>query len=216
MKAVNRNFRSVVAVACLFMVSNLYGKDSKTRTAASSLSLQTLQDEISRLQSEVETLKSSQKVMAGQNALVTTNRTFFNTGIELFIPHQRTFTSEVDTGLGAFVGLGQYFGEHHVAALSFEWDLYPAFSLRYRYEFHFSNPSLAFGPTVGYKVRLANLNPWDNFISNPSDLKNSYFFAGAMAGFPMQNSMATLELLYLTNQQTFILLNVGIQFFFSG
>ncbi len=209
----NRIFLSLMIASCFLAAPPSWAKTSKAKEEKVAKD-DNYQEQINRLQNEVDSLKKSHLVMFQKGNLLFANRTYVKAGIELLIPHRRTFISQTDTGLGAFVGLGQYFGENHVADLGFEWDLYPAFSLRYRYEFHFSNPSLAFGPVIGYKVKLANVNPWDNFIENAGELKNSFFFAGMMAGFPMQNSMATLELLYLTNKQTFIMMNVGIHFFF--
>jgi hypothetical protein len=176
--------------------------------------IQSVQSQVDKLSNDIDKLRSETNAVSQRTSLSTSNRTYVKAGFALLVPRRRTFPTAVDSGLGAFVGIGQYFGEHHVADFSAEWDFYPSFSLRYRYEFHLASPSLTVGPVVGYKIKIANIKPWDNFADNPEVIKNSFFFTGLLVGFPLNNAMATAELLYMVNQQNWFAMNVGVHFFF--
>jgi hypothetical protein len=171
-----------------------------------------MQTEIDKLQSEVTRL--AQSVPNPNPFAHYANSFFFKTGFELLVPRQRSLPTAADTGLGLFIGVGQYFGENHVAEFGAEWDFYPSLSLRYRYELHFNSPGVAVGPEIGYKVKVASVNPWDNFIDDPSQIKNSFFFAGLLLGFPLNGALGTIELLYLVNQQNWFQTNFGVHIFF--
>ena len=128
-------------------------------------------------------------------------------------PRARTLDFQSQTGLGLFVGLGHYLGRNHVADLSFDWDLYPSLSIRYRFEVHSKSPALTFAPVLGFKTRAAELRPLDDYLEFPERVKGSFWMFGFLVGFPLEHAMVTLELLYLTNQQAFLLFNGGVHFF---
>lgn len=172
-----------------------------------------LDESVRQLEGEVEILKAQNKMVIQHTTLGFLNQTYLKGGVSLVLPRARTIDFRTDTGLGAFLGIGQYLGRNHVVDATFEWDLYPSFSLRYRYEIHLSSPVVTIAPVIGYKVKAASLGPFDNFIDQPQSIRSSFFFFGGLLGFPMTRSLATVELLYLINQQQFIFANVGIHFF---
>lgn len=174
--------------------------------------IEAIQSQLDKLGAEINRL--AQSVPNSNSFARYTNSFFFKAGLELLVPRQRSLPFAADTGLGFFIGVGQYFGEHHVAEFGAEWDFYPSLSLRYRYEMHFNSPGVAVGPVIGYKVKVASVNPWDNFVDDPSEIKNSFFFAGLLIGFPLNGALAAIELLYMVNQQNWICTNFGAHIFF--
>lgn len=173
-----------------------------------------LEHVVEQLDANIDVLKEQQKLVIRRSTLWFRDETYAKAGGSLVVPRSRTFSFRTDTGLGAYVGMGQYFGRNHVADLAFEWDIYPSLTLRYRYEFHHENPDITWGPVIGVKIRMAEIAPFDNFLDQPNQLKSMYTLFGIMLGFPMSRSLATLELLYVSNFQAFLFSNVGIHFFF--
>jgi len=181
--------------------------DLKTR-------LSTLEKSVQELDSEIEVIKAQSKMMIQRTSLGFLNQTYLKGGFSLLLPRSRTFDFNTDTGLGLFAGIGQYFGRNHVIDLSFEWDIYPSLSVRYRYEIHRESPALSFGPVVGYKVRAVDARPLDNFLARPEEVSTSFFILGGIASFHMNRSVVFLELVYLFNRQAFLTANAGVHFFF--
>jgi len=173
----------------------------------------TLSNEMERLGAEMEVLRHQHKIMIQRTNVGFLDGFYMKAGLALVLPRSRTFTFRTDTGLGAFAGLGQYFGRNHVADLSFDWDMYPSLSLRYRFEIHSESPHITWGPVIGIKVKMANLRPFDNFLDKPDEVANRFYMFGAMVGFPMGRSLVTLEFLYLANTQSIFMTNVGMHFF---
>lgn len=173
-----------------------------------------LEKAVDQLDAHLDVLKEQQKLVIRRSSLGFRDETYAKAGGSLVVPRSRTFDYRTDTGLGAYVGMGQYFGRNHVADLAFEWDIYPSLSLRYRYEFHHENPDITWGPVVGAKVRMAEIAPFDNFLDKREVLKSMYGLFGLMIGFPMSRSLVTIELLYVANYQSFLFSNIGIHFFF--
>lgn len=176
--------------------------------------LSDLEESIDRIEAELDVMRSQSKMVISQTQLSFLNRFYVKSGLGIILPRSRTFSQKTDTGLGAFFGIGQYFGRHSVGDIAFEWDIYPSLSVRYRFELHPETPKFTFGPLLGYKIRIASVGPWDNFIDSAESLKDSYAFFGAIIGFPMANSLLSLEFTYLFNDQTFLVMNVGIHLFF--
>lgn len=175
--------------------------------------LDKFEDILERLEGEVEILKAQNRMVIQRTTLSFADQFYFKGGVSLLIPRARTFPFTVDTGLGAFVGVGKYFHRNHVFDLGLEWDLYPSASLKYRYEIHLSSPLMNLGPIIGYKLRLANLRPFDNFLEQPLETQGSFYLVGAHLGFPMSRSVVGLEALYLFNSQAILVGNVAIHFF---
>ncbi len=173
-----------------------------------------LEESIDRIEAELDVVRSQSKMVINQTQLSFLNKFYLKSGLSIILPRSRTFSQRTDTGLGAFLGIGQYFGRHSVGDIAFEWDIYPSLSARYRFELHLENPKFTFGPLLGYKVRIANAGPWDNFIDSADSLKDSFAFFGVILGFPLSISLLTLEFNYLFNDQTFLVANAGIHMFF--
>lgn len=176
--------------------------------------LSDIEEAVERIEAELEVIRSQNKMVINQTQLSFLNKFYLKAGLTIILPRSRTFSQRTDTGLGAFVGLGQYFGRHSVADLAFEWDIYPSLTARYRFELHPESPKLTFGPLLGYKVRIASAGPWDHFIDSTESLKDSYTFFGAILGFPISRAMLTLEFSYLFNEQTFLVANTAFHLFF--
>lgn len=173
-----------------------------------------IEEAIERIEAEMEVMRSQNKMVISQTHLSFLNRFYMKAGLSIILPRSRTFSQRTDTGLGAFLGVGQYFGRHSVGDIAFEWDIYPSLTARYRFELHTEVPKFTFAPLLGYKIRIASAGPWDHFIDSPDALKDSYAFFGVLLGFPLPNSMLTLEFCYLFNEQTFLVANTAIHLFF--
>lgn len=173
----------------------------------------TLETQVEQLEAEMDVVREQHKYLVHRDTLGFLDQTYLKAGGTLISPRARSFAFRTDTGLGAFVGVGQYFGRNHVGDFAFEWDLYPSLSLRYRYEFHVDTPNVTWGPVVGLKMRMAEIKPFDNFLDRPQDLKSAYGMLGLILGFPMGRSLVATEFLYLFNQQAFFFLNIGLHFF---
>jgi hypothetical protein len=181
--------------------------------------VQSLEDQLSKEKADIETVRATVKAVnsSDPNALLynnnTNNQTYLRTGVSLISPKTQALTGNADDGVGAFLGIGQYIGKHHVGEFAFEYDLYPSLTLRYRFEFHPTVPAISISPVIGYKIKVANFTPFDNFLSNPNDVPTSFFVFGANLAIPLTNSAVVLEFLYLVNNQAFFFTNVGVQFF---
>lgn len=208
-----RSLFSLVLVGFVSLSTHAKVQGVAVATEDLKVQLKALQDSVNRLESDVKELKNQNGILMKRTAMSFHNQTYGRGGFSLNLPRERTFPFASDTGLGLFVGIGQYFGNNHVAEFTFEWDFYPSLVLRYRYEFHYDSPALTFGPVVGYKVKAASVRPIDNFLEKPEEVKSSFFLIGAMIGFPLTRGLITLELTYLVNQQSFLAANTGITFF---
>ena len=175
--------------------------------------VEALEKQVEHLDAEMDVMREQHRFMVHRTSVGFLDQTYLKAGIALVLPRSRSFSFRTDTGIGAFVGLGQYFGRNHVADLSLDWDIYPSLTLRYRYEFHPDSPNISWGPVVGFKVRMAEIKPFDNFLDRPQDLKSGYAMLGMILGFPMGRSLVSTEFVYLFNQQNFFFINVGIHFF---
>lgn len=176
--------------------------------------LEDVEESVEKIQAELELMRSQAKMVISQTQLGFTNRLYGRAGLGLILPRRWSASQNSDSGLGLNLGVGQYFGKHNVGDIAFEWDLYPSLTVRYRFEFHPENPRFTIGPVIGYKIRIASSGPWDNFLSNSDLLKSSYLLFGGMFGFPLANALLTVELIYLYNDQTFLMANTGIHMFF--
>lgn len=168
---------------------------------------------VDKINAEIDVIKTQSKMVVQKAYVGFLNETYAKVGLSLLLPRRRTFAFNTDTGLGLFIGMGQYFGRNHVADLSLDWDIYPSLTVRYRYEFHQAAPAITFGPVIGYKIKAASMKPLDNFIEDSDGLKSSFFLMGIMAGIPMNRALLTMEFLFLTNQQSFLVMNTGIHLF---
>lgn len=185
------------------------------KAAAPSLAkrLDQIEESLGKIEAEMEILKAQNRMVIQRTTVGFLNQVYLKGGASLLVPRARTFASRVDTGLGAFAGVGKYFGRHHVFELTLDYDIYPAASIKYRFEFHLSSPLVTLGPTIGFKQKVLNLKPFDNFLEDPSAVKKSFAEVGLLVGFPMSRSMVAMELLYLFNKQAILVGNVGIHFF---
>jgi hypothetical protein len=168
---------------------------------------------VEQIHSELEVMKAQNKMVIQKTYMGYLNETYAKMGLSLLLPRRRTFSFNTDTGLGLFIGMGQYFGRNHVADLSLDWDIYPSLTVRYRYEFHQASPAITYGPVIGYKIKAASMKPLDNFIEDADSLKTSFFLLGMIVGIPMNRALVTMEFLFLTNQQSFLVMNTGIHLF---
>jgi hypothetical protein len=172
-----------------------------------------MENSVDKLSSEVSVLEARAKMISDATNIDFLNATYLKAGLALLVPRPSTFAFNTNAGLGAFVGVGQYLGRNHILDISFDWDVYPALSFRYRYEFHESIPLFNWGPVLGYKVQAAAAPGFDQFLANPSAVNSSFFYLGGMLSVPLNQSLATLEILYWVNGQAFVVTNFGLHFF---
>jgi len=181
-------------------------KDLKGKIAA-------LRDEIDHINAELEVMRAESQAVIKRTHIGFLNQFYVSGGVSVISPRPQTFSFGTNTGLGAFLGIGHYIGRNHVVEFSLGWDLYPSMQLLYRYEFHLESPLITLGPEVGFKLKAAPLPPFDNYLDSPNQVNNSFFTFGMLFAFPVERSLATIEILYLTNQQALIFTNLGFHFF---
>lgn len=172
-----------------------------------------LENDVEEIKSEIDVIKTQSRMLIQKSRINYINATYIKLGMELLFPRQQSFPFNTDSGLGAFVGIGQHFGESHVAELTLDWDFYPSMTLWYRYEFHLDTPTFTLAPVIGYKLKIAPNLPFDNFASNPEQVVNSFLMIGGLLGIPMNHSLITLQIIYATNSQSVIFVNAGFQFY---
>lgn len=175
--------------------------------------LKTLEDGLERLESDLEVMKAQSRILIQRTTVGFLNATYLKAGLALILPRKRTFSFNTDTGIGAYAGVGHYFGRQHVLEATLDWDLYLASSLRYRLEIHSQSPNVTLAPVLGVKGKLASLAPFDNFLDQPDQVQTFFVIVGAMLGFPMGHSMVTGECDLLLNGQSIITFNVAAHFF---
>ena len=189
----------------------------KKRTAAKELEgddFDDLEDRMDKLEGEMEIMREQHKMMIHRTNVGFLDQFYGRVGATIIMPRSRTFPFRADSGLGVFAGIGNYFGRHSVLDFSIDWDIYPAFNLQFRYEFHNDAPQITWGPVIGVKVKFADIKPFDDFLDKPEQVKPLFMEVGGIIGFPLSRSLLTLQLLYLTNQQGILVANLGMHFFF--
>lgn len=172
-----------------------------------------LAEKIEELQAQLDVMTEQYRMLVQRTSLVFLNQFYLRAGLTFISPRLRSASGiRADPGMGGFFGLGQYFGKSHVADLAIEWDIYPSISLRYRYEFHYDNPSVTLAPVAGVKVRAVHTGPLDNSIDRSDLLPGAFAFVGGMLGIPLGRVLFTLEMVYLFPRQNFLNVNLGAQF----
>ena len=166
-----------------------------------------------RMEAEMEILRTQNRMVIQRTNLGFLNEFYAKAGLSLLFPRQRTFDFRVESGVGAWAGLGHYLGRHNVVDLAVEWDVYPALALRYRYEFHGTSPQITWGPVLGFRTKAAPIAPFDNFLDKPDEVRTSFFFAGGILGFPVGRWMIVIEAVYLINRQALLVMNGGFHIF---
>ncbi|NBX93370.1 MAG: hypothetical protein EBQ85_09095 [Proteobacteria bacterium] len=197
----------------LFFSTGLPATPKRPQTVSAEENIKKLESRIEQLETKVDLLSERSNLLAERTLIAFLNASYLKTGFNILFPRGSTFSFPTDTGLGVFVGGGHYFGRNHVVDGSFDWDLYPSLTLRYRYEWRNDNATLNLGPIVGVKIKLANQKPLDNFLDNRESLQSFYGVVGLGAGFPLGLSVVHSELLALFNQQLVIVASLGIHFF---
>jgi hypothetical protein len=175
--------------------------------------IQSQDEQIGRLRAEVDTLRVQPHKDSVPALFFVSNQTYIKTGFTMIYPRDLTLNFATDDGLGAYVGVGQYIGRNHVIELSFDYDIYPALTIRYRFEIHPTSPPIAISPIIGYKIKLLNLAPLDDYLQKPDAVNSSFGVFGLGLGLPIAGSIFNVEFVYLLNSQAFLLMNLGIQFF---
>jgi len=172
-----------------------------------------LEEDLEKLDLKVGLLEEKSQIIASRTQISYSNAWYLRTGLNLLFPRSSTFTYSTDTGLGLFVGGGKYLNKNLVLDSSFDWNLYPALSLRVRYEWRNEKQTLNLGPVFGMKVRLAKQRPLDNFIDSKEELQGFMALGGVGAGFPLGLSIVQTEILAELNKQLVISASLGIHFF---
>lgn len=170
-------------------------------------------EKLEEMQAELDVLKEQYHMLLKNTSIGFLNQFYLRTGITLISPRLRGTGINADSGVGGFLGAGQYFGRNHVVDLAFEYDIYPSVSLRYRYEFHNENPPITIGPVAGIKVRAVDSGPIDDSIDKPGLLRGTFGMLGVILGFPLGRVLFSVELIYLFPKQNFLFANFGAHFF---
>lgn len=172
-----------------------------------------IEADLEKLDFKVGLLEEKSQVIAGRTQIAYTNAWYFRTGLNLLFPRGSTFTYATDTGLGVFVGAGKYLERNFVFDSTFDWNLYPALSVRFRYEWKNEKQTLNMGPILGMKLRLSKQRPLDNFIDSREELRGILLQGGLGAGFPLGLSVVQTEILAEFNRQFFVVASLGLHFF---
>ncbi|MCB0416244.1 MAG: hypothetical protein KDD39_01255 [Bdellovibrionales bacterium] len=198
----------------LFISFPAFGR-SRDRKPASDADqrISKIEDAIERLEREMEILKTQSRLVIRRTTVSFLNAWYVKANLSILVPRSSGFTGTTDTGLGAHVGLGRYLGRNHVFDLTFDWDVYPAATLRYRLEFHNNSPTISLAPVIGVKQKLLNVRPFDNFLGNPSEVKSTFLVVGAYLGVPMSKSVLSGEINALINGQVILTVTAGVHFF---
>lgn len=176
--------------------------------------LQSLEQTVERLEAELEILRTQSTMVIRSTQLSFLNATYIKTGLSLVLPRASTFNFFTDTGLGLSGGIGQYLGRNNVLELGIDWDVFLGLTFRYRYEFHTSLTGLSYGPVIGYKTRIADLDPFDHFLDRDGEIRKSFWLLGGYFGVPVgAGAMVSMELTYHANSQQLVFINVNFQFF---
>lgn len=175
--------------------------------------LKALEEAVEKLDVKLGLLSEKSNVIAGRTVISYLDAFYIRTGLNLLFPRGSTFSFPTDTGLGVHFGAGKYWGRHHVVDAGFDWDLYPALSVRYRYEWRNNQATVNLGPVIGFKARIARQRPLDNYLDSREELKPIYGVAGLSAGFPLGLSVMQTEVLAFFNHQLFIVASLGLHFF---
>jgi len=168
------------------------------------LKVEALEKKLEALEINTELLNTKSSIVVQRTAFSVLDRWFIRTGAAMVRPSGSTFSFRVSTGVGAYIGGGRYFGRNHVAELGIDYDLYLSTTARYRLEFHLGRANFTFGPVIGFKQKLIQLQPWGNNISNPDLIKSNFFLLGALIGIPIGRVLVSVEMDYLFNSQVVV------------
>ena len=181
---------------------------------------ETVNDRLDRLEKAVDQLdvklgllSERSNLMIQKTMIAFPKSTYLIGSLSLLLPRQRSFSYATDMGLGISVGVGHYFDKHHVVQGNLDWDLYPGFSARYRYEWRGSSSNVSFGPVVGVKTRLFAGRPMDNFLDSREDVDKFFGILGGFVSLPVGLSILHTELALFLNKQVVITATVGLQLF---
>jgi hypothetical protein len=175
--------------------------------------IRALEEAVEKLDVRLGLLNERSNVIAGRTQISYLDATYVKTGFHVLFPRGSTFNYPTDTGLGVFAGVGHYFGRNHVVDVSLDWDLFPAATVQYRYEWRNKDQTINIGPIVGVKTKLATQRPLDNYLDARENLKSIYGVVGVGAGFPVGLSLVQTEILAYFNRQLFIVGSLGLHFF---
>lgn len=200
-----------LSLVILIFSGEVFSKES--RNAQIEERLRALEEAVEKLDVRLGLLNERSNIIAGRTQISYLDATYVKTGFHALFPRGSTFSFPTDTGLGVFAGVGHYFGRNHAVDVSLDWDLYPAVTLQYRYEWRNKDQTINIGPIVGVKTKLATQRPLDNYLDARENLKSIYGVAGVGAGFPVGLSLVQTEILAYFNRQLFIVGSLGLHFF---
>ncbi len=173
-----------------------------------------LEATVAKMEAELEILRRQNQMVIQHTHLNYNNAVYLTAGMALLLPREFTFSIATDSGLGANLGVGKYFGTHHAFELGLTWDMHLAIDAQYRFEIQSGVNRITWGPVIGYRTKIASLRPFDRFVSDPNRVKDTFYYAGFTLGMPTSGaSLLRGELLFLQNSQQIITARVGVYFF---
>jgi hypothetical protein len=200
-----------LSVGILLISGMAFSKESRNSQLEDRI--RALEEAVEKLDVRLGLLNERSNVIAGRTQISYLDATYVKTGFHVLFPRGSTFNFSTDTGLGVFAGVGHYFGRNHVVDISLDWDLFPAATVQYRYEWRNTNQTINIGPIVGVKTKLATQRPLDNYLDARENLKSIYGVVGVGAGLPVGLSLVQTEILAYFNRQLFIVASLGLHFF---
>lgn len=216
-----RRLPSVVALAlCLCLSATASAKKRKPASEPEgpregvAERVNALEEKVDRLEDELEIMKAQSRLLIKHTTLSYLNAFYAKAGLSIVLPRETSFGFNTDTGLGAHLGLGKYFGRIHAFELMLDWDFYPSVTFRYRIEYHNTSPTLTIAPVIGIKQKIASIRPFDNFLAQPDAVKSTFGVAGLYLGVPLARSVLSMEMNALFNGQFTLTMTAGLAFFF--
>ncbi len=139
------------------------------------------------------------------------NRLYIKSAFSLLIPFNSSFPCKVDNGIGVLLAFGKHIGKNNVFELGFQWDVYFALSLSYRYQFYIEPNSIILAPIIGLRHQIGKIKPFDNFIEDPNLVKSLFPYIGLVVGIQLpKNTLLNLEPVFLINDQKIFTFITGI------
>jgi hypothetical protein len=170
-------------------------------------------DRLNELEAQVEILKRTNRLLIGEVIPNYRNTWVLEYDNSVMKPYRSDFTYNADLGIGGGIGLGYYIGKVHYLSAILDWDLYPSIVTKYTLDLHFRTPLINIGPIVGYKQRLINLPPLDNFVDKREVLPAGYFVFGIRAHFPIMKNSIFVEIERWEADKKWMVLKVGFLMF---
>lgn len=173
-----------------------------------------LNQQLVQLREEVTALKTRVDQLSRKPGLAVNNRYFVRSGFSLILPRESDYSFSTDSGIGFIAGVGRYFGTRHTVTMNLVWDFYLAAALRYQYILLRSPLGLEGGPILGGRMRVVEMEPFDNFVASPSLVDTSFYEVGFALSTVMGGAARLqAEAVYFISSQKALSVAITLSFF---